>query len=283
MLLIDAYNVIGARWCLPRDQRGLDVPGLISWIERSPRFGKRRARVVCDGRPGPGWDRAGLLDTAGGMAWTRLGRTEVVFSGKGREADDVIEDVLARSKGIAILMVSSDRRLIRAARAAKAEQIGNGTFLKALAADTRGQDHSDRPAFATEVPLNSGSVAHWMREFGFEPSERRAALREEDRVPKAEPSPDPSPPKPTRRARTPRAPEPGVLGERLAVNLPPAPEEPPADPGPASPAAVGMGIDDGLEHDALDPVLAEAFEEWRGRLDPDDLDMDRWIDNVKPL
>jgi len=280
VLLVDAYNVIGARWCLPRDRRDLDVPGLIAWIQRSPRFGRRRARIVCDGRPGPGWDRANLLETSGGLIWTRVGPTEVVFSGPGREADDVIEDTLARAKGIAILMVSSDRRLIRAARNAKAEQIGNGAFLKALAADTRAQDEPDRPAFATDVPLSGASIAHWMRAFGFDPGD--AGRRSSE--PRAEPDrerPAPARPEPARDAPV----EGGGLGERLNLPLPErAPESSAAPPpGPASEPVLDADRGDGFEHDALDPLLAEAFEEWRGRLDPDDLDMDRWIDGVTPL
>ncbi|MEQ8850437.1 MAG: NYN domain-containing protein [Phycisphaerales bacterium] len=278
MLLVDAYNVIGARWRLPRDQRDLDVPGLIAWIQRSPRFGRRRGRIVCDGRPGPGWDRANLLETSGGLIWTRIGPTEVVFSGPGREADDVIEDTLARAKGVAILMVSSDRRLIRAARAARAEQIGNGAFLDALAADTRDQDHPERPAFATDVPLSGASIAHWMRAFGFDPSQAAP------RAPKPQATPEPPRREPER--SEPGSAKPGRdaparegLGERLNLSLP----EPETRPAPQVERAPEPVPDDGLEHDVLDPLLAEAFEEWRGRLDPDDLDMDRWIDGVTPL
>ncbi len=293
MLLVDAYNVIGARWCLPRDQRALDVPGLIAWIQRSPRYGRRRARIVCDGRPGPGWDRANLLETSGGLIWTRIGHTEVVFSGPGREADDVIEDTLARAKGIAILMVSSDRRLIRAAREAKAEQIGNGAFLKALAADTRDQDHPERPAFATDVPLSGASIAHWMREFGFEPAAGERAGRgvpppSSDVEGSAASVGQPLPESTDRAGRGGRTGEPGRdapagsgLGERLNLSLPePKRSSEPESTPERAPASVP---DDGMEHDALDPLLAEAFEEWRGRLDPDDLDMDRWIDGVSPL
>src|SRR5690606_38536231 len=135
------------------------------------RYAGRRVRVVCDGRPGPGWPRGGLLETAGGLTWTRAGRAEVVWSGPGREADDVIEEVLATSRGLSILVVSSDRRLARAAARAGADRVGNGTFLDQLAADDRARAGDGTPACAAEVPLDRYSVARWMREFGFEPGD----------------------------------------------------------------------------------------------------------------
>ncbi len=276
MLLIDAYNVLHAQWALPSAERGMDVPGLVRLVGRS-RYAERRIRVVCDGRPGPQWPQSGLLETHSGLVWTRLGGAEVVFSGADREADDVIEDVLERASGLRVLLVSSDRRLIRAAGQAGADQVGNGTFLKQLSADIRAKPGADRPAFVSEVPLDAYSVAHWMREFGYEPG----ATLERPPSPEA-----PRPPKAaqkkaaTKKAAT-RKPAPEAFGDSLSIPTPGA------DPVRSVPEAPGDRVDPSLpgnpEHEPLDPLLGEAFEEWRGRLSLDDLDMGRWIDGVQDI
>lgn len=293
MLLIDAFNVLHAQWCLPREERGLDVPGLVRLIGRSRHAG-RRVRVVCDGRPGPQWARSGLLETQCGLTWTRVGRAEVVFSGRGREADDVIEEVLERSRGLAILVVSSDRRLIRAAGQAGADRIGNGAFLKQLSADARASRGEPEPAFVADVPLDHYSVLHWMREFGVEPPGVERATEPEV---KAEPVGEAPKGERAGKAGSKRsgpgrdAPArgdggtPAGFGERLGIELPAAAPAPPASevvaaPAPATPAASAAGL---VEREALDPLLAEAFEEWCGRLDPADLDMERWITGVDRL
>lgn len=276
MLLVDAYNVVRAQWVLPPARRGIDVGGLVRLIGRS-RFAGRRLRVVVDGRPGPEFLRHGVFDTLGGPSWTRLGRAEVVFSGREREADDVIEEILERTRGVAITVVSSDRRLIRAAGLAGADQIGNGSFLRLINEDLDREAAEAVPAFAAEVPLDRYSVAHWMREFGFDPGEVGGT---------AEPTPEPPlqpPPRPKPGKDKPAsAPKRGdSFGSTLGVSLP-APGEVPASPVPPVPAGVARA---GLppEHESLDPMLRDAFEEWYGSLHIGDLDMRKWVDGVEPL
>lgn len=276
MLLIDAYNVVRAQWVLPESRRGLDVAALIHLIGRS-RYAKRRLRVVVDGRPGPDWLRHGVFDTLAGHAWTRLGRAEVVFSGREREADDVIEDILARTKGISITVVSSDRRLIRAAGRAGADQIGNGSFLRQLNEDLD-RAHAERiPAFAAEVPLDRYSVAHWMKEFGFEP-DAAASTGPNIATPAPTAPAEPRPPKKTPAKDRPAAPTPDGFGSRLRLDLPLpvppnlAPPKPPAPP-TTNPEA----------EEPLDPLLHDAFEEWYGALHLGDLDMRKWLDGIEPI
>lgn len=273
MLLIDAYNVLHAQWALPRSERGMDVPGLVHLVGRS-RYADRRVRVVCDGRPGPQWPQSGLLETHSGLVWTRIPGAEVVFSGADQEADDVIEDVLDRARGLRVLLVSSDRRLIRAAGQAGADQVGNGTFLKQLSKDAKAKPGSERPAFVSEVPLDAYSVAHWMREFGYEPSD---TLEQPPKPKKPEPPKKPKPDPPSKSSQ-------GGFGESLAIPTPPpAPDpkpEPKAEPIPEPTPEPTPG---NPEHEPLDPLLADAFEEWRGRLSLDDLDMSRWIDDVQDI
>ena len=271
MLLVDAYNVVRAQWVLPASRRGLDVRGLIGLIGRS-RFAGRRLRVVVDGRPSPDWLRHGVYDTLAGHAWSRLGRAEIVFSGRDAEADDVIEEILDRTRGVAITVVSSDRRLVRAAGRAGADQIGNGSFLRLLNEDLDRADAERLPAFAAEVPLDPESVAHWMREFGFEPPPPQ-------RPAPAGPPPSRSP-KPKVGPASSRPPK-SVVGPASSRPLPPTPNKRPAESPPHH--ATGNPPDLPDHGPTLDPLLHDAFEEWYGALHSGDLDMRKWVDGVEPF
>lgn len=288
MLLVDAYNVIRAQWALPAERRGLDIRGLIDLIGKS-RFAHRRLRVVVDGTPGPDWIRRGVAETVTGLVWTRVGKAEVVFSGRGFEADDVIEDILRRSKGIEITVVSSDRRLVDAAGRAGADQIGNGSFLRLLDDDHARRAAEALPAFVAEVPLDRYSIAHWMREFGFDP--RHLEQPDPPKPPAPTPAnlilPTPAAPAPSlpRPARPPKPPK-GSFGSRLSIPkpavpapiLPRQPEPPPMLQTPPATPSVPTDF-----HETLDPLLRDAFTEWYGTLHLADLDMSKWIDGVEPL
>ena len=256
MLLIDAYNVLRAQWCLPQRHRGLTIRSLVATLPRT-RYADRRVRVVADGTPGPEFPASCRTFTRDGQAWARLQHppradsraippAEVLWSGKHLEADDLIEDILGQSKGIEITLVSSDRRLIRAATRANASQVGNGTFLKQLASDLDQGEPDPAPAFVHDVPLDPYAIAHWMHEFGYAPTSHPAQQSGSDVPPEPVPAsieaPDSSPePAAQEAARVPEPPEP------------------------------------------LDPVLGRLFDEWSVRIDPADLDMSRWIDGVTPL
>lgn len=291
MLLIDAYNVIRAQWALPASRRGIDIRGLIGLIGQS-RFAERRLRVVVDGNPGPEWVRHGVVQTITGLAWTRVGRAEIVFSGRDLEADDVIEDILGRSKGIEITVVSSDRRLIAAAGKAGASQIGNGSFLKLVDSDLAKAEKSAMPAFAVDVPLDKYAIAHWMHEFGFDPNGLLHPPTTE--VPKpaeiAEPPASLSTPKPrVEKPKKTRPPKGAGFGSTLGVRLPevtaePTPEQTKKTRQPEQSSESKREQDsDRVAHEPLDPLLREAFQEWFGELHLDDLDMRKWMDGVEPL
>ncbi len=284
VLLVDTYNVLHVTGVLPPELAGLEPMGLAELIARS-RYRAREARLVCDGvkeratadedaagvpvdaprrqvtdrlrgKGAKGGRRggAGVSEPVAGPAAGGLGRCAIVYAGAGREADDEIERILAaHSAARRVLVVSSDRRLRRAAGRAGADWIDAPRFLAQLVHDAgagRGASLSARPAFAEEVPLDGASVGHWLREFGpgaqalIEAAGReRAARASRPRTP----TPKSSPP--------PRATPPTRAPKRAGSGPPP---EPPLPRGPAP-------IDEGLRR------LLE--EEWRGAVSPDDLEM----------
>lgn len=246
MLLLDAYNILHARAALPPRLAGVEVPGLVHLIGRS-RYAGRPVRIVCDGRRPP-TDRAAALRS--GEERVTLGPAEIWYAGEGRDADGLIERILREdSAARRMLVVSSDRRLQRAASRARADFLASETFLRQLAQDETARRELPLPEFATAIPLDSYSVGHWIREFGV--GEDWLGIRSAD----GEES------RPTA-GSAPRIPAPA---SQEAVPQPLRPEPPKALPAQAAgpPEASGW--------------VREALRLWGDRLHLDDLDMRKWL------
>ncbi|MCH2135103.1 MAG: NYN domain-containing protein [Phycisphaerales bacterium] len=123
-LLIDTANVLHQTGVLPPDLAGVGLRGLGALIKGS-RWGAERVTLVCDGAPrGP---HAGLPT---GM--------HAVFSGHGATADDLIEARIAASNAPRTLtVVSSDRRIIKAARKRRCRSLTSEAFLRTLVTDAQ--------------------------------------------------------------------------------------------------------------------------------------------------
>ncbi len=148
-LLIDAYNVTHANYRLPERYEMSSASGLCRTLDR---VRKGRVVVVADGSPKPD-DRASA-DTGG---------VQLIFSGKGREADDVIEDLIEREADPRnLIVVSSDHRLQRAAQRRGATFMDAEPFLRKLAEALQG---SDTPLGGPEKPVNTPDAAAWMKKF----------------------------------------------------------------------------------------------------------------------
>ncbi len=301
MIIIDAYNVLHQTGVLPPRLAGMEVPGLIRLIGTS-RYARERITIVCDGGGGT---------TASGAS---RGLVRVLFSGHDAEADDLIEGLIDRfGHGGALTVVSSDKRLRRAARRRGAESVESGDFLRQLAADADRAARGQLPAFATAIPLDRYSVDHWLHEFGLPAPETRGASAASAPPPPVSPAgPDAPPPRapglrpsPRRAASELRAHTGGAkpFGERLTVPIVPLHRMPPAAspqpvaptpiPPPDVPAIVPPSPPYAAPHAAppvapvpageIDPVLVRALQEWGTSLRLDDLDMRRWVPTARPL
>jgi predicted RNA-binding protein with PIN domain len=118
--LVDGMNVIGSRpdgWW--RDRRGA-MKRLIGELESFAESSGDEVAVVFDGRPFE-------LDDDGG-------RVEVGFAPGGRNAADhaIADMVRADDDPAALTVVTSDRELEDAVRAAGAEVLGSGAFRRRL-------------------------------------------------------------------------------------------------------------------------------------------------------
>jgi len=232
-LLVDAYNVLHVTGILPPEVAGPDAPALARLVARS-RYGGRGCWLVCDGAP-PGSRRSGgmLRLPAPGVE-----RVELVYAGPNRDADSLIERLIERdSAPRKLLVVSSDRRILTAARKRKCSAMPSEAFLSHLAHDhAHPRSSAVYPEFALDVPLDPTETKRWRDRLGLAGFDVPA-------------SPDPLA-KNKKKTPAPNSPAPPAEGKE-PTNKPP---DPPTD-----------------------PLLKEALREWDGRLDLDELDMSRWL------
>lgn len=233
-IIVDAFNVLHVTGVLDRDHAGPDIEDLAGLIAAS-RWAGVPTTLACDG---PGSGAAKFRPPAG---------VSVVFAGAGRDADSLIEEMIGGdSAPRSLRVVSSDRRLQRAARKRRAGWISSEDFLRGLNHDAqRSGTRIGASAPGPAVPLPDEAVARWLERFGVGDGHplrrlRAAAGRDE---PIAE-----------------------EFGRRDAAGT-----------GNRSPQRGPAA-----EPTDADPVLRQAFDEWRDRLHPDDLDMRRWIAGVEP-
>ncbi|TVQ80001.1 MAG: hypothetical protein EA380_03745, partial [Phycisphaeraceae bacterium] len=86
-------------------------------------------------------------------------------AGAGKEADALIEHIIERSSAPArLIVVSSDRRIQRAARRRRATALSSERFL-ALVVSNRGSDGQERSIRPNQ--LSGDEVHHWLAEFGL--------------------------------------------------------------------------------------------------------------------
>ncbi len=153
-LFIDTYNVLHTTGVLPPEMAGIDIGGLIQLISAS-RYRNQLVTLVCDG--------TGPMPSSPGLP--RL--IAVRFAGPGREADDLIRELIdAASDRRRITVVTSDRAVATAARKRRCSTITSQAFLGHLLADaqTRSKPPNDRPT----GPLDKKRVDQWIEQFGVD-------------------------------------------------------------------------------------------------------------------
>ena len=178
-LIIDGYNLLHAAGLaranyaqgdLQRQRHQLLVRLAISLsIEE-----RQRCTVVFDAIDAPpGLDREFQHE---GIA--------VQFAEPGHEADEVIEQLVARhSAARNLIVVSSDHRLQRAARIRRAASLDSEAFLMRLsrrgdATESTNSSNKGGPSTAKPLSPTGPDVTYWLREFG--PIDVATIAKEED-------------------------------------------------------------------------------------------------------
>jgi len=166
-LLIDCYNVLHAD--IPPALAGLGEASLCALLRRSP-WASGGVVVVCDGSPKPHSPDVHAVEPV-----------ELIFSGQGRSADDVIiKRIDEDSAPKRLTVVSSDRAIRRAARRRRARDWSSEAFLSRLVkVATQGGNRSDADPSAGEGLPGAGTgkpsagsitdhhVQHWLEKFGI--------------------------------------------------------------------------------------------------------------------
>lgn len=151
-LIVDCYNVLHAE--MPQRLAGLDENGLCRALAQSPWRGDRIV-VVCDGSVKPHTPAVSPVEGV-----------ELVYSGPGRSADDVIIGLIdADSAPRSVTVVSSDRQIQKAARKRRCTVIASSRFVHLLAAGFSGQGGGageNKPAGT----LTERETQQWLKRFG---------------------------------------------------------------------------------------------------------------------
>lgn len=150
-LLIDTWNVLHQTGILPPESAGKGMNGLIRLIGSS-RWSRDRATLVCDGTP------TDVNPTSV--------QVELVFTGPNRTADDeIMHRVASSSAKRSILVVTSDREIIRSIKAAGAQHLSSAVFLQNLV-----DDHTLPRSKKVHRPtgLSEQGAAEWKERFGLD-------------------------------------------------------------------------------------------------------------------
>lgn len=128
------------------------------WAQRR----RAQVQVVFDG-PSP---RPDLARQIGHSA------IQVSYSGAGHTADAVIEDTLANhSAARRLMVVSSDRAVLRAAKRRRARAVRSDEFWDRVKRDLARPEPERMEPEEKETGLDSEATQTWLEEFGFdEPS-----------------------------------------------------------------------------------------------------------------
>ncbi len=149
--MIDTWNVLHQTGILPPESAGIGVQELAKLIRES-RWGSEQITLVCDGTPSE--------HAAGGP------RVQTVFTGPNKTADaEIMQRVSNSSSARTILVVTSDREIIRSIKTKGAQHIGSAAFLQSLVDDI-GQ--SKKKKIHRPNALSKSHAEEWRKEFGIE-------------------------------------------------------------------------------------------------------------------
>lgn len=155
-LILDTFNVLHTVGVLPPDLAGIDVQGLIGLIQSS-RYRQEKVILACDGKPKPE-----LVSSDPSIT--------IRFSGAGKPADDLIDQLVrASSAPRKLVVVSSDHAVQRTGRRRRCTVLTSEEFLAHLADDANlPQPRSYRPPSKPPAEISSDQVDRWIKVFDLD-------------------------------------------------------------------------------------------------------------------
>jgi len=157
MIIIDGYNLLHSIRKANEDSDAISDIQLCRIVDIFLTQTGQKGEVIFDGTGPP--DKSKFDNTS---------KLEVFFAGPGRDADTVIENkIKASTAPRRLTVVSSDRRVLQAARARRATAIKSNVFWDNL------QRQLSRKKTAREPPakrrgLSESETEQWLKFFGLE-------------------------------------------------------------------------------------------------------------------
>ena len=158
MYIIDGHNLLHAIYKAAGDTEAISEVGLCRAVSRFVEVTGEKGEMIFDG--------AGPPDKTG---FDNIMNLEVSFAGLGKDTDTVIEDkIKASTAPKRLTIVSSDRRLRKAARTRKATSIKSEMFWmdlqRRLSRKTKVQEPSEK-----QQGISASETKQWLEFFGLEP------------------------------------------------------------------------------------------------------------------
>lgn len=158
MFIIDGNNLLHSIHKEDLDSGPISDVGLCRIIGRYLKLTGWKGEVIFDG--------TGPRDKSG---FDNISNLEVFFAGLGTDTDAVIEDKInASSAPKRLTIVSSDRRLRKAARARKAASIKSEMFWMNLQKQLSRKTKVQEP-FEKRQGISASETKQWLEFFGLEP------------------------------------------------------------------------------------------------------------------
>ena len=156
-VIIDGYNLL---WLIQETSEAPESIGDVQLCRVVGRYLKltgEKGEIVFDGTGPP--DKSGF---------DNISNLEVFFTGLATDADTVIEDkIRANTAPRRLTVVSSDRRLRKAARARKAMAMKSEVFWSNLQKQLRSKKKIEEPA-AKREGLSRSETEQWLKFFGLD-------------------------------------------------------------------------------------------------------------------
>ena len=158
MHIIDGNNLLHAIYKTAGDTEAISEVGLCRAVRRFLEMTGEKGEIIFDG--------AGPPDKSG---FDNIVNLEVSFAGLGRDTDTVIEDkIKASTAPRRLTIVSSDRRLRKAARARKAASIKSEMFWMNLQKQLSRKTTVEEPSEKRQG-ISASETKQWLEFFGLEP------------------------------------------------------------------------------------------------------------------
>jgi predicted RNA-binding protein with PIN domain len=157
MLIIDGHNLLHSIYKMEEDSESINDVGLSRIIGRYLKLTGQKGEIIFDGTGPRDKD---IFDSIDGV--------EILFAGIGTDTDTVIEGkIKVNTAPKRLTIVSSDRRLQRAARARKATSIKSEDFWISVQKQLNKKRPKKEPT-GKRQGLSESETNQWLEIFGLE-------------------------------------------------------------------------------------------------------------------